>query len=56
MPPDFLINEGAANDAGITEPSKMPSPTDGVDGPQRHRCAIMRVVRTGNKGAARDEH
>ena len=24
--------------------------------PQRHRCAIMRVVRTGNKGAARDEH
>jgi len=29
---------------------------DGVDGPQRHRCAKMRVVRTGRKGAARDEH
>jgi len=29
---------------------------DGVDGPRRHRCAKVRVVRTGRKGAARDEH
>src|SRR5208283_4351732 len=28
---------------------------DGVDGPQRHRCAKVRVVRTCNKGAAHNE-
>ncbi len=32
------------------------SPADGVDGPRRHRCAKVRVVRTGRKGATRDEH
>ncbi len=46
---------GLAAEFGLTVP-KSGSWPDGVGGPQRHRCAKMRVVRTGRKGAARNEH
>ncbi len=50
---------GSSTSISFPMPSMSLAPAsgpDGVDGPQRHRCAKMRVVRTGRKGAARNEH